>query len=144
MSLVVTNQGEARALEIVLNKVAADNLEIRLFKNNYTPVAASTLGNFTEADFSGYPDEGIPLVAGDWVVTPGAPSEAEHPQVIFESNADQAEQLIYGYYVVEANPSSNGIVRWAERFSTGPMNIENNGDQIKITPVFEAASVIND
>jgi len=138
MTLVVPNLAEDRALKILLNVDAPDDLDIKLFKNNYTPVNGSHLGNFDEADFTGYAP--IEIDPGDWVFTPGTPSDAEHPQVIFTSTAGAQNQDVYGYYVVERNPGSNGVVRWAERFGNGPYNIQNLGDQIKVTPRFTAAS----
>ena len=136
--LVVPNLAEARALEILLNINVADDLDLKLFKNNYTPVAGSHLGNFDEADFTGYAPYEID--ATDWAITPGAPTDAEHPQVTFTSTVGAQNQDVYGYYVVERNPGSNGVVRWAERFGNGPYNIQNLGDQIKVTPHFTGAS----
>jgi hypothetical protein len=39
---------------------------------------------------------------------------------------------VYGYHLTE---TTSGQLKWAERFTAAPLNIANNGDQIKITPI---------
>lgn len=39
---------------------------------------------------------------------------------------------VYGYYLTE---TTSGQLKWSERFSGAPLNIANNGDQIKVTPI---------
>lgn len=39
---------------------------------------------------------------------------------------------VYGYYLTEA---TSGQIKWSERFTSAPLNIANNGDQIKVTPI---------
>lgn len=54
MTLVMVNQGEGIALEALLNKTAPQDLVLKLFKNDYTPVEGSVETDFTVADFTGY------------------------------------------------------------------------------------------
>ncbi len=127
MALLVPNQGEQIALEALLNKTAPQNLTLRLFTNNYTPVETTTEADVTEASGSGY--AAVALTAASWTVTPGAPSDAAYPEITFTFTG--ALGNVYGYYITQN--TSNKLV-YAERFSNGPYNIQNNGDQIKITP----------
>ena len=130
MTLLVPNTGEGRILNNMVNKVAPQDLSLKLFKSNTTPAEGDTAGTYTEADFTGYTD--ADLVAGNWTITEGAPSNATAAQQTFTSSADQSTQSIYGYYLVQ---TSSGILMWAERFSDGPYAIANNGDAIKVTAI---------
>ncbi len=128
MALLVTNEGEGIVAEAFLNKVAPQDLKLKLFKNDYTPVDASTAGSFTEADFLGY--VAANLAATSWTVTTGAPTTLAYPQVTFASTAGTQNQNVYGYLVTQV---TSGKAIWAERFSDGPYNVTNSGDQIKVT-----------
>lgn len=137
MSLLVPNLAEKQALEILLNKRLPDDLVLCLFKNNKTPADADVLADYTEADFTGY--AAAPLTPASWTVTAGAPTEATYPEETFTSSAGSQSQNVYGYYVKENN--TDNVLRWAERFSDGPYQIVNNGDVIKVTPVFQGRKV---
>jgi len=129
MSLVLPNQGEQIMLEALVNKVAPQTLELRLFTNDYTPVEGTTEANVTQA--SGYGYGAITLTGANWTITPGAPSLAEYAQQTFTFTG--ALGNVYGYYITQA---TSGKLVWAERFSDGPYNVQNDGDQIKVTPKF--------
>lgn len=127
MPLVVPNVGEGNALRAWI----ASGKTLRLFTNNITPGEADTAATYTEAAGNGY--AALALTGGTgggaWTVTEGAPSSASYPQQTFTFTG--ALGNVYGYYVTE---TTGGALCWAERFSDGPYNIANNGDQIKITP----------
>ena len=129
MALLTPNQGEEIALAALLNKTAPQDLDLCLFKNDYTPVEGTTEANVTAADFTGYAV--IQLTAASWTITPGAPTSAAYAQQTFTSSAGSQNQPIYGYYIKQR---TSGKLVWAERFSDGPYTITNNGDNIKITP----------
>ncbi len=129
MALLTPNQGEEIALGALLNKTAPQDLDLCLFKNDYTPVEGTTEANVTAADFTGY--SVIQLTAASWTITPGAPTSAAYAQQTFTSSAGSQNQPIYGYYIKQR---TSGKLVWAERFSDGPYTITNNGDNIKITP----------
>ena len=129
MAGVLVNQGEEISLAALLNKTAPQDLDLCLFKNDYTPVEGSIETNLTAADFTGYAV--IQLTAASWTITPGAPTQASYAQQTFTSSADQTLQNIYGYYLKQR---TSGKLVWAERFTDAPYAISNNGDQIKITP----------
>lgn len=127
MPLLVPNPSETTMLEAILNKVAPQNLVLRLFTNNVTPGETDTAATYTEASGNGYAAQ--PLTAASWTVAEGAPTEATHPEVTFAFTG--ALGNVYGYYVTQA---TSGKLMWAERFTGAPFNIANNGDQIRVTP----------
>jgi hypothetical protein len=129
MALLTPNQGEELALAALLNKTAPQDLDLCLFKNDYTPVETTTEAAVTAADFTGYAV--IQLTAASWTITPGAPTSAAYAQQTFTSTAGSQNQPIYGYYIKQR---TSGKLLWAERFSDAPYTITNNGDNIKITP----------
>ena len=134
MALLVPDAGEGLMLEHITGKTAVENLTLKLYSNNYTPVEGSTAGNFTEATFTGY--SAATLTGSSWTVTTGDPTYASYAQQTFTSSAGSQNQDIYGYFVVGA---SSGTIYWAELFTDGPYNIANNGDAIKVTPYIELA-----
>ena len=127
MSLVLGNQGEQIALEALVNKTAPQTLVLRLYTNDYTPVEASVEGSFTEASGNGYAAINL-TPASNWAVTPGAPTDAAFPQQVFTFTGPLGN--VFGYYITQV---TSGKHVWGERFTDGPYNIVNNGDQIKIT-----------
>lgn len=125
MALVVPRSAEVKALTAWL----ATGKQLKLFTNNVTPGQTDVAATFTEAAGNGYAAKA--LTGGAWTMTEGvgAPSSAAYAQQIFTFTG--ALGNVYGYYVVE---TSDGTICWAERFTDGPYNIQNNGDQIKVTP----------
>ena len=130
MALLVPDVGEVRLLSYALNKLVPENQILKLFTNNVTPAEGDVAGTFTEATFTGY--VAITLTGANWTVaTVTGVTTGSQAQQTFASTANQATQLVYGYYVVGA---TSGILLWAERFTDGPYAIAVNGDQILITP----------
>lgn len=129
MALLVPDVGEAKLLAYALNKSTPEDMTLKLFKNNYTPVEGSVAGDFTVADFTGYAN--VSVLGSSWTITTTAGvTEAARAAAAFTSSADQTAQNVYGYYVIGA---STGVVLWAERFTDGPYSISINGDQINVT-----------
>ena len=126
MTLLVPNVGEQVMLEAFLNKTAPQNLVLKLYTSNTTPSESDTASTYTEATGNGYAPAS--LVSSNWTTTPGNPTVSSHPQVTFGFTG--ALGNVYGYFVVQA---VSGVLMWAERFPSA-INIQNNGDQIAITP----------
>lgn len=131
MALLLVNQGESIMLEALVNKTAPQTLVLKLFKSDTTPSEAHTEANYTEADFTGY--SAVTLTGASWSVSGTSPTQISYAEQTFTSSAGSQDQDVYGYYIVQ---SSSGKLVWAERFSNGPYNIANNGDQIKVTVNF--------
>ena len=127
MSLLVPDVGEVLLLSYALNKIApGDDVKLKLFKNDYTPVEGSVVGAFTEADTAGY--AAISLAMADWTVaTDTGTTTAEQPQKTFTLTGAGTH---YGYYITDT--AGTGLL-WAERFSDAPHTIPSGGGTEKIT-----------
>lgn len=130
--IVIPNAAEAVMLNILLNKDAAEELDMHIYQNDVTPTAATVIGDFTEATFTGYAS--VELSSSNYAVAAGAgaadPATASYPAVNFTSSSDQSSQNCYGYYITRR---TTGDLLWCERFTDGPYNIQNNGDGFSIT-----------
>jgi hypothetical protein len=128
MALLFPNNGEGDALQYLVNRAAPENLVLRLYTSNTTPAEADTAGTYTEATGFGY--AALTLTGASWgAPSEGAPSSIAYAQQTFTFTG--ALGNVYGYYLTRA---TSGRIAYSERFSDGPYNIVNNGDQIKITP----------
>lgn len=127
MTLLVNNQGEGIILDNVTTKQAAENLILQLFTSDTTPAETDTEATYTEASGNGYAEE--VLTPANWTTTTGAPTESVYPQVTFAFTG--ALGNVYGYMLVQV---TSGKLVWSERFTNGPYNVQNNGDEIKVTP----------
>ncbi len=126
MTLLVANASEVIIMENFLNKTAPQDLRLKLYSSDTTPAETDTQATYTETTGGGYADTA--LVAANWTVTPGNPTTASYPEITFSFTG--AAGNVYGYYVVQ---EISGALMWAERFTNAPLNIQNNGDEIRIT-----------
>src|SRR5262245_32569333 len=133
MALLFPRQGEELALQNIINKTAPQTLVMKLYKSNTTPAATDTESTYTEATFTGYAS--ITLTPATWTTTQADPSHADYPQQTYTSTAGSQSENEYGYYVIQ---TTSGKLMYAERFTNGPYLIQNNGDNIKITPIITA------
>lgn len=119
MNLPIQDTGLAEDLAIIV--AHDDPIQVRLFKNNITPTVANVLGDFTEADFTGYASQ--PLVYS------GAPVHDVANHVWYQPcttltwtvGVIGTGNLIYGVYLVD----NAGRLRGAGRLdgAPAPMNI---------------------
>lgn len=144
MAARLVNQGEILALELLANKeTSLEDLVLHLFKNDVdsglstAQKEALTEASFTEADFTGYSSN--TLTGASWTSTPGAPGEISYAEQIFASTANQTAQTIYGWYLTRA---TGGELVMYEYFNSA-ITIENDGDQIRITPKLTAQDTID-
>jgi len=128
MALVVPNVGAQILLRRALGDLATGNLILKLFTNDYTPVETSVVGSFTEATGSGYAEKS--LTDGSWTVTNADPAVATYDGGDQVFTFTGALGNVYGYYITDF--AETGLV-WAERFTSAPFNVQNNGDTITIT-----------
>lgn len=135
MALVLADVGADELLKVYFNNdrpTGGNNLTLKLFCNDYTPVDTSVAGSFTEATGGGYASK--TLTNGSWTVTVGNdPSDTVYAEQTFTfTGALTTNPTVYGYFVVDAD----GTLVWAERFGTS-FTPANNGDNIKVTPKFQ-------
>src|SRR4029450_4788745 len=114
------------------------NIIIRLFQNDYTPVCQSTEEDFDEADFSGY--AGITLTAGDpctGIVETGLNEEGIptlfFDQEIWTQTATTVTNVIYGMYAVAtiSGDPDGPLLLASQRFANGPFAMDAIGNIIK-------------
>jgi hypothetical protein len=137
MTIVFANSGEAHALEVLVNKTTAENLVLRLYDIDITPTDADAVTLYTddECTISGY--SAITLTGATWAAaTSGDPSYITYPEQTFTFTYTGTDLPVYGYFVTLA---TSGTLIYAERFPGAPLNINTNGDTIKITPRIEAS-----
>ena len=127
MTLLVPNNGEGDGVSYFVNKTAPENLVLRLYTSNTTPAETDTTATYTEASGFGYAS--VTLTGASWTVAEGAPTLASFAQQTFTFTGSLGN--VYGYHLTRI---TSGRIAYAERFTDGPYNIVNNGDQIKITP----------
>lgn len=138
MTLIVPICGEFRMLNHILNVGSAqENPVLRMFTNSTNPSNGEEIGSYTQLTSGAWlhGNSVFSVLSGPgWTLTSGTPSQgafAERPFMFVESFGN-----VYGYYVVHSATAGGPTLLWAERFTGGPYNIVNSGDQIKITPVF--------
>lgn len=131
MALVVPDVGAVLALKAFLNHTAPQNGVLKLYTNNVTPGETDTAATYTEAAGNGY--AALTLTGSSWVVTEADPASAAYAQQTFTFTGALGD--VYGYFITQ---TTSGILMYAERFTGAPINIANNGDQIKITPTITA------
>ena len=133
-SVVVPNAGELKLVEWAL-KGSPENLTLKLYTNDYTPVAASVAGSFTEATFADYAAK--TLTAGSWGT---AATDANGKAAISYAaqtwtGGTAANETCYGWYCVGA---TSGTIIMAGRFSSAKTVAE--GETLTINPAVTLAS----
>jgi hypothetical protein len=104
---------------------------VRLFKNDITPSASDGLGDYTEADFSGY--SAVTVTQGSASVVSGKAQNVLSPSAVFSHDDGGTDNNIYGFYVTDATPST---LYYAERFSGAPIAMDDDGDSITVAVTF--------
>jgi hypothetical protein len=132
MTILVPNGGEVLALKSFLNHTAGQNAVMRLYTNNITPAETDVTATYTEATGNGY--GAITLTGSSWTFTEGDPSYGTYAQQTYTFTG--ALGNVYGYFMTQ---TTSGLLMFAERFTSAPFSITQNGDQIKITPRLEAS-----
>lgn len=132
MAISVPDVGENLALEMLVNKTAAQNLVLKLFSSNTTPAESDVAGTYTEATFSGY--TAITLTGASWGAASGG--SIAYAQQTFTHNGGGTSNSIYGYFVIQ---TTSGTLVYSERDGAAPFTLANNGDNVKITPTITAS-----
>ncbi len=137
MPLVVPDQGELRLLDTMLKLALSTNENhiLKLYQNNYTPVAASAPGSFTEATFTGYAARTLTRSTWNAAVTVSTKGETSYGTTPQSWTCGVTGNTIYGYWV---EGSTSAKVLWAELFATS--RVLATGDILNITPKFTLVS----
>ena len=134
MALVIANQAEAIFLANALKKETGEDVDIRLYSNDITPVATNTEAAFTEVSGGGYAAQ--QLTPSTWGITGTNPTTASYGSTIsftFTGAPSTNGGYVYGYYATARSGGNAGKLLWADRFTNSPIIIANNGDEIRIT-----------
>lgn len=125
MALKVTDAGALLLLNYLLNldsyTINDSAWEVRLYQNDYTPVAGSIESDFEECDFIGY---SFPTV--NWSEWTDAATVGGRAVSGWTSNpysytsTDATPQQAFGYYVID---TGDRTCIWAERFGN-PRTVE--------------------
>jgi hypothetical protein len=138
MSLVIPQEAITDSLDTFVNRIAPEDIILRLYANDATPSTASVAADFTEATGSGY--AAIPLVPANWsAVVPGdelTPSTTSYPATTFTFT--DAHAGIYGYYATRA---TSGRLAFAKRFTNAPLAIPGAGSTIEVEITLGATEI---
>ena len=139
MALVVPAAGEAEMLERIVGnptQTTNGNVHIHLYKNDYTPIESSVLGDFTElVDATDQNYALLPLTAASWNSTPSNPTAVDYTQQTWTFlGTPETAISVYGYFVTADNDTT---LLWAERFTDAPYNIPGTGGSVSVTPILE-------
>ena len=126
MAFIMPDEGELWLLEEIQTAAILNGQNLRLFKNNITPSSISVIGDFTEADYSGY--------AGVTTVSFASATEVSNKAQItdaaargFTHNGGGTANTVYGYYY----ESGSGKLILAEAFSS-PVTMASFGDNVSV------------
>lgn len=132
MALKVPDVG---LLKLLNDRIAGwgASVTLHLFTNNYTPIAGSVIGNFTEATFPGYVAQAI----GAWgaAAMVGGRAKTIGSTITNTLSVTGGPYSIYGYYM-----TLGGVLIWAERDPNAPISEATAGDSYSVIPVFTQAS----
>jgi len=131
MSLILPSASEKTMLDFTLGVTVPGNQKLKLFVNNYTPDDTTILANLTEMSTNGYADK--TLTKTSWVSvagTTGNPATSTYAQQTWTFTNAGGANTVYGYFITDV---TSGLLLWVELFAS-PKVIQNNGDQILITP----------
>lgn len=127
MPIVLANAKKAQVLETTRSYL--NSLEYRLFVNNFAPIGAMLLVDFTECADSGYSPEPPAFAAATLNVA--NKGEVVGPTITWTLTHSPGDYTIYGYYVVD--PADADKVVYAER-AAAPFTVTASGQTYSVTP----------
>lgn len=122
-------------LERILNTgpgATPENLILRVFKNNITPASTMTVGDFTEATFTGY--LAVTLTSADWTIShDGTFAFATASSGVMFAASATTDETVYGYYITGV---SSQVLYWAQAFPAA-FRVYNLGDAVTPTAALQ-------
>ena len=129
---------DAQELEVAQNRLNND-IAMKLYSNDYSPSASSTVAAFVEVVGGGYAQK--LLTYANWSFTSGDPTQANYnaTQIWTFTGPPNAPGTIYGWYAIRV---SDNKLMWAERFPSGvlPFNPV-AGSTVRILPRYSVQSL---
>ena len=133
--IVIPDVGKIFWLKRALySSAAAEDLTLKLYSNNYTPIDASDVGDFTEASFTGYTSRTLTSSqsGSTWAepLTTGGVGYSTYQTT--QTWTATSDETIYGWYLVGA---TSGTLAMAEKFpGSGFPLIGASSTQLIFTP----------
>ena len=135
MALIIPNAAKVFMQKIWTGEIANSQLKVKLFKNDYTPVAGTVLANLTEADFTGYAVQNVNNPATQAALDVNNRAVTFWDLVSWTKNGATGN-TIYGYWVVD----NAGNFLWVERFVSGGYAMTVDGTVLNFYPSLTLAS----
>jgi hypothetical protein len=126
--LVICDEALERFANYLKATTPLANCELRLFKNNYTPVHGSVIGDFTEADFNGYA-----AITQSWTVAVMGSNRAVvtgNSNLWTKGAGGTGNPTIYGYYLTVAG----GTPLIGGRRFASPIDMNDDDDVMMVQP----------
>lgn len=137
VALKVPNEGELLLLSWLRQDFnGTQALVLRLFQNDKTPADADTLGDYDEADFSGYSSQ-QPLQSWGAVFLESGKAKTVEAVHQFTHDGGGVVNDVFGYLVEDPNTTT---LMWAERFASAPIVMDSAADVIFVTPTLTCRS----
>jgi len=105
------------------------SMVVRLFQNDLNPTIDTVLGDFVEADFSGYTEKSA-VTFGNSVFQEDNNAVSEAPSQTWVQTAATVTNLVYGYYVLETGGAN---YLFCARFDE-PQTFAGPGDFVTVIP----------
>jgi len=128
MANVMTKQGDKIILDTVTGDDSPGTMQLKLFKNDHTPVVGDDEADYTEADFSGYSATSPDIAWGGAYENGDGKGEIDAVEKTFTHNGGATGNTIYGAYVT----TDDDRLIYAERFPA-PISMTANGNTIPYT-----------
>jgi hypothetical protein len=124
------NEGETWTLEKALETA---DLYIGLYTETTEPAEGATLANVTEPVAAGYVRVLIQNSPSDWTIVGDT---ATGTLAVFTATGVWGN--VYGYFIA-TSVGGTGKLLAVEHFTDGPYDVQDNGDQVKVTPSITCA-----
>lgn len=130
--MIITTAAKNQSLSYLLAKdTTVKTLTLRLFSNNFTVTDTTTATELTElSSTNGYTP--ITLTGSSWSASVTG-SSFSYPTQTWTFTGPKGN--IYGYYITD----SSGALLMAEKFPSGPYNVQNSGDVINVNLTLQIA-----
>lgn len=136
MGLVVSTYGQKKNLDSYIDSLL-QYAWLRLFKNDIDPNEDTVVGDFSEADYSGYSPFDL-SASGVWsipAINASGKMQTVFPELTFAHSGGGTSNDIYGYFVYDL---AGGALIYSERFTDAPYAMDVPADQINIALRFTA------
>lgn len=131
--IIVPNVGERTILDqLIAGWNGGEIPRLKLFTNNYTPIATSVAGDFTEPTVTGYGYIDLDSWAAA-LTDPDGVAYTLHPSVTFSGSTGPV--TVYGYFVTD----DAGVLLWAVRFDASVSY--GTGASVTIIPIMRLRQI---